>query len=186
MVKGSELATKAVLSPTDSLYVIDNDGAAPASKNTSAAQVINPTPIYGELSVTDDVSLLPTQTSISTSYTKINQFNVISAQNGITVDLANNEFTILEDGIYTISLGLSHSGDGGLIYDVAIHVNDIEVKRSLIRRTISAANDIGRGATFLIESFSAGDKIHARVKTTLAGSHDFTMQSANFVVSKSV
>jgi len=183
VVKGSELPAKVTIAATDSLYVIDNDGGAPASKNTTAAQLINPNPVYGELSA---ISAGTTQTGITSTFAEINQFDTVSSQVGVTVNLAQNNFTIDEDGVYDVSFSLSYSGDAGQIFQVAIFVNDVLIANAVTLRTIQASTDIGNVGTSIIEPLSQNDVVDVRVKTTLAGSHDFTVQAGNFMISKKV
>ena len=183
MVKGSELPPKVTLAATDSLYVIDNDGPTPVSKNTAAAQVINPNPVYGQLSA---VSAGTTQTGITSTFAKINQFDTISSQVGVTVDLAQSHFIANEDGIYKLSFSLSYSGDANQVFHISFFVNDVLITKAVTLRTIQASTDIGNVGTSVIESLSQNDVVDIRVKTTLAGSHDFTVQAGNFMISKKV
>lgn len=182
MVKGSELPTKVTLAATDSLYVIDNDGT-PVSKNTTAGQVINPNSVYGELSA---VGPGTTQTNINQNYKKIDQFDTVSSENGITANLGQNKFTVDEDGVYNISFSLSYTGDAGQIFQVAIHVNNTLVANGVTSRTINSGTDIGNVGTSIVQPLSINDDVELRVKTTLVGNHDFTIQTGNFKISKNV
>jgi hypothetical protein len=136
---------------------------------------------YAELSAVAPGS---TQSNINNSYRKIDQFDTVGEENGVTARLQQNEFSIDKEGVYIISFYLSYSGESNQIFSIAIHVNDVEVSRTVTDRTISASNDIGSVSKEVLAFLQKNDKVDVRVKTALAGNHDFTVQKGNFIVKK--
>lgn len=181
MSKISLLPEKVVIAPTDEIYIVDHDGSPLLSKRSPAAQILNPAMAYGELST---VAPGTTQTDINTTYKKITQFDTVGHEMGVDVSLPQNEIVIQSDGVYSVGFSLSFSGDIDSIYSISIFKNDVQEPRGVIIRTITGNADIGSAAQEILLTLAAADVLDLRAKTTLAGNHDLTVQTANFIVKK--
>jgi len=126
----------------------------------------------------------PQQTPISDTYVKVDQFDTVGLNKNITVSGPNSNLTIVNPGFYSIEYYLSFTGSAGEIYVMAIHENDTEVVKSMSVRTVSAANDVGSVSNKCILELTANDIIDLRVKTNVAGTNNFTLQTGNFIILK--
>lgn len=126
----------------------------------------------------------PQQTGITDTYTKIDQFDTVGLSKNISVSGPNNNLTITKAGFYSIEYFMSYTGTANEIYILAVHVNDAEVAKSSSIRTVSAANDVGSVSNKAILQLAVNDVVDIRVKTNVAGTNNFTLQSGNFIIQK--
>ncbi len=126
----------------------------------------------------------PQQTTINTTYTKIDQFDTIGLSKNLPVSGANNNLTILIAGTYSIYYSMSFSGTADETYVIAIHDNDVEVTKSATVRKLGTGGDVGNVSSKCILQLAVDDIIDVRVRTVSVGPNNFTLQTGNFIIEK--
>jgi hypothetical protein len=106
---------------TDELYIVDDPGGSPLSKNISVGDLLtlDAAQIYA-------TGAAGTQTP-NTSYALMTQWaSNGAALGGATADQANNKITVTNDGVYLVFYSCSFTGSDGSVVNAAVFWNAVE------------------------------------------------------------
>ena len=163
MTKVSAFTEETAPIPTDKVYLVDDPGGTPASRNAQLVNIGKATGGYGDIRVEGNV----TETTISASSSDFSnkvQVTVFDTNGGssqaVTPDHTNDHITIDTAGVYLIVLSVSISGGSNSTISLAFFKNNGATQvGARMTRKIGAGGDVGAGALVACASLSAADTL---------------------------
>lgn len=134
-----------------------------------------------EISEISNLNAGPQQTNISTTYTKITQFDTVGVAKAIVVSDTEKNLTIQRDGVYLISSTISFNGTTSTTYQITVFKNDVEQQNLTAISKLASGTDVQNISITGLVIVNVNDVIDIRVKADAAGK-TFTIQKANLIL----
>lgn len=156
---------------------VDNVGETIITQNEAKSQGFfkRANQAFGNLLVT----VPGPQQIINDVFVKINQFDQSNLTENVIVDIANGTITLQEAGDYDLSYEIAFAGTPAVLYDLALFVNDVEIRGSRLTTEFAAGRKIGIDSSL---TAAIGDVIDWRIKTQSGTGNLFLAQKAQLVV----
>lgn len=134
--------------------------------------------VYGEMLI---VNSSTAQTGITTTPELMTGWTKNGVSNGVTLDYLNNQITVLYNGVYSISLGVSFSGTLNTEFLLHLRVDGVEQDEGL-HRVIGTGGDVGSAGFTALKTLTAGQILTIYVASDDAGGSSFTPVDAQLRV----
>lgn len=135
----------------DVLAIVDDPAGSPETKKikVSNLSVLD----YGQVYTQDGSG----SQTLSTGWSKLTQI----ASNGlstaaVTPDATNNKITLVNSGIYWVTLAISFSGTGSVTWDIAVYWNGAIVPQLTLERKLGTGGDVDAAGTAGIVDVTSG------------------------------
>lgn len=170
------IATPAAPSAGMRVY-IDSTTLGPMARLASGLTAEVSLGIYGEMYVSGPAAGSTTLTTAGTYY-KIAQWTNAGLSNGVTVDVANNQFVIVRAGVYKVDCSMSITGSNNTSFTFKAYVNGSVVGKTGAFATLNASSDAKEATVTGLFSLAVGDTVDFRA-TADANTKTVTLVYAN-------